>query len=290
MPELPEVETLRRDLSRTLVGRTILTATARIPKLFVEPPGPETLVGHTILELSRRAKFLIWELSGDLVMVMHLKLAGQIIHRDAEGRTIASGGHPVPGFNAPMPHKQTNATFTLDDGSTLYMTDIRQFARIRILYAHELPAFLRTYRLGPEPLTRAFSSRALAKGLSRHPRLAVKPALLDQRTVAGLGNIYVDESLWQARIHPERLAGSLSEEEIRRLSRAIRSVIGHAVTNGVAEILNGRAAPEHAFPRVHGREGARCPRCRREIVKMRVGGRGTYVCGRCQPVPLNVSA
>ena len=173
-----------------------------------------------------------------------------------------------------MPHKQTNATFTLDDGSTLYMTDIRQFARIRILYAHELPAFLRTYRLGPEPLTRAFSSRALAKGLSRHPRLAVKPALLDQRTVAGLGNIYVDESLWQARIHPERLAGSLSEEEIRRLSRAIRSVIGHAVTNGVAEILNGRAASGaclSACPRSRGRTVSAVPTRNREDARWRTG-------------------
>ncbi len=290
MPELPEVETLRRDLARTLVGRTFVTATARIPKLFVEPRPPEALVGHTILALSRRAKFLIWELSEDLAMVMHLKLAGQIIHRDPGGETIASGGHPVPGFHAPMPHKQTNATFTFDDGSIVYMTDIRQFARIRILQRSELPTFLRPYRFGPEPLSRAFSSRALAKGLARHPRLAVKPALLDQRTVAGLGNIYVDESLWQARVHPERLVSSLSDVEIRRLARAIRGVIGYAVTNGVAEILNGKAAPEHEFPRVHGREGARCPRCRREIVKTRVGGRGTYVCGRCQPPPLSASA
>jgi formamidopyrimidine-DNA glycosylase len=290
LPELPEVETLRRDLARTLVGRTFVTATARIPKLFAEPRPPEALVGHTILALRRRAKFLIWELSDDLVMVMHLKLAGQIIHRDVEGRTIASGGHPVPGFDAPMPHKQTNATFTFDDGSIVYMTDIRQFARIRIMDADELPTFLRAYRLGPEPLSRAFSSRALAKGLARHPRLSVKPALLDQRTVAGLGNIYVDESLWQARVHPERLVSSLTDLEIKRLARAIRGVIGHAVTNGVAEILNGKAAAEHDFPRVHGREGARCPRCRREITKKRVGGRGTYVCARCQPVSLTASA
>jgi formamidopyrimidine-DNA glycosylase len=290
VPELPEVESLRRDLERTLIGRTFVTGTARIPKLFVEPRGPELLAGRTILALSRRAKFLIWGLSDGLVMVMHLKLAGQIIHRDAEGRTIASGGHPVPGFDAPMPHKQTNATFTLDDGSTVYMTDIRQFARIRILESSELPTFLRAYRLGPEPLSRAFSSRALGAGLARHPKLAVKSALLDQRTVAGLGNIYVDESLWQARVHPERLTGSLSDVEIRRLARAIRGVLGHAVTNGVAEILNGKATPEHDFPRVHGREGGQCPRCRREIVKMRVNGRGTYVCGRCQPPPLSASA
>jgi formamidopyrimidine-DNA glycosylase len=290
LPELPEVETLRRELALTLVGRTFVTASARIPKLFVEPRPPENLVGHTILALSRRAKFLIWELSDDLVMVMHLKLAGQIIHRDAQGRTIASGGHPVPGFHAPMPHKQTNATFTFDDGSILYMTDIRQFARIRIMEMSELPSFLRPFKFGPEPLSRAFSSRALAKGLARHPRLAVKPALLDQRTVAGLGNIYVDESLWQARVHPERLVSSLTDVEIKRLARAIRGVISHAVTNGVAEILNGKATPEHDFPRVHGREGARCPRCRREITKKHVGGRGTYFCSRCQPLPLAASA
>lgn len=290
MPELPEVEWLRRDLSRTVVGRVVTAASARIPKLFAEPRGPEVLVGREVLALDRRAKFLIWRFSGDLSMVVHLKLAGQVIHRDADNRTIASGGHPVPAFDAPMPHKQTNATFWLDDGSVVYLTDIRQFARVWIFTSDEVDTFLTTYRLGPEPLSRGFSTKALAAGLTRHPRLAVKPALLDQRTVSGLGNIYVDESLWQARIHPERMAGSLTEDEVRRLSRAIRAVLSHAVTNGVAEILNGKATPNGPFPRVHGREGSRCPRCRREIVKFRVAGRGTYVCGRCQPAPIVSSA
>lgn len=285
MPELPEVETLRRDLSSTVVGRTIVTAESRLTKLFVEPSDPAWLVGHEIVALRRRAKFLIWEFSEDPAMVMHLKLSGQIIQRDPDGGTVAAGGHPVPAFDAPMPHKATHANFTLDDGSTVYVTDIRQFARIRLMPMGEVEGFLAGYRLGPEPLGRKFSARSLAAGLARHPRLPIKPALLDQRTVAGLGNIYVDESLWKARIHPMRAAGSLDEPEVSRLARAIRAVLGHAVTNGVAEILNGKAAPEHDFPRVHGRAGGRCPRCRAEVMKFTVGGRGTYVCQRCQTAP-----
>jgi formamidopyrimidine-DNA glycosylase len=177
----------------------------------------------------------------------------------------------------------------LDDGSIVYLTDIRQFARVRVMATDEVKPFLAAYRLGPEPLSRRFSSRTLAAGLARHPRLPIKPALLDQRTVSGLGNIYVDESLWKARIHPMRAAGSLDLSEIGRLARAIRAVLGYAVTHGVAEILNGKAAPEHHFPKVHGRAGGRCPRCRAEVVKFIVGGRGTYVCQRCQVVPTPVA-
>lgn len=283
MPELPEVETLRRDLERTVLGRQIVFAESTLPKLFAEPLSPEHLIGRSVEGLRRRAKFLIWDLSDDHAMVMHLKLSGQIIHRSGENVTLAAGGHPVPAFDAPLPHKATHAKLIFDDDSTLFLTDIRQFARVRIMPGADVEPFLATYRLGPEPLSRAFSAKSLSVGLARHPRLPIKPALLDQRTVSGLGNIYVDESLWRARIHPERLAGSLDAAEISRLARAIRAVIGRAVTGGVAEILNGKATPDRDFPSVHGREGSPCPRCRREIIKFRVAGRGTYICPRCQP-------
>jgi len=282
VPELPEVETLRRALSATVVGRRITAIESQLPKLFVGPEEPEALVGGTVICLRRRAKFMIWDFSSRRALVMHLKLSGQLVHRDDEGRNLAAGGHPVPAFDTPLPHKATHAIMTFDDGSRLFVTDIRQFARLRVMPADEVPTFLEPFRFGPEPLSDEFGVDSLARGLQRHRRLALKPALLEQRTVAGLGNIYVDESLWRAGLHPLRPAGGVTEEELERLHTAIRSVIDRAVTHGVAEILNGRASPNHDFPAVHGREGAACPRCGTTLEKLKVAQRGTYVCGTCQ--------
>jgi formamidopyrimidine-DNA glycosylase len=141
-------------------------------------------------------------------------------------------------------------------------------------------------RLGPDALSPNFTLAALQRGLARRRGTSLKAALLDQTVVAGLGNIYVDESLWAAQLHPQRLAGSLSPQELARLYEAIRTVLALAVPMGGAKILNGRAVPPvGAFPFVHGRAGQPCPRCGTPIVKRTIAGRGTYFCPRCQPEP-----
>jgi formamidopyrimidine-DNA glycosylase len=151
MPELPEVETLRRNLERTLVGRRIEQVDVTLPKLFVAEHGPalEALVGRRVEALRRRAKFLRVDLSDGLTLVVHLRLSGQLIHRSAGGETIASGGHPVPAFHAPLPHKATHAVFRLDDGSILYLTDIRQFGRLWLMPSEAVEEFLARSKLGP---------------------------------------------------------------------------------------------------------------------------------------------
>ncbi|MFN8632570.1 MAG: DNA-formamidopyrimidine glycosylase [Chloroflexota bacterium] len=285
MPELPEVESLRRDLAATLVGRAFANVDVRLAKQVVGPTGlkPDAVVGKRIEALRRRAKFLIFDLSDGLAVVFHLRLAGQLVHRDAAGNTLAEGGHPVPAFGAPLPHRSTHVLFHLDDGSVLYLTDIRQFGRVWILPEDGVQPLLDQAKLGPEPLDDGFTLDALRERLARRQKMPLKPVLLDQGVVSGIGNIYADETIFEAKLAPWMKVGDLTEDDLSRLHAAIRHVLGFAVHKGVAEILNGKASLARDFPRVHGRKGQPCPVCGATIEKEQFAGRGTYTCPSCQP-------
>jgi formamidopyrimidine-DNA glycosylase len=291
MPELPEVETLRRNLERTLVGRRFESATIGLPKVFIAPTGlaPTNLVRKRVQRIHRRAKFLVLGLSGNLSLIFHFRLSGQLVHCSADGTELASGGHPVPAFGSSLPHKATHAVFRFDDGSLLYFTDIRQFGRVWLMPTSALDEFLERYRLGPEPLDDDFGEAGFRARLARRSRMALKPLLLDQSFIGGVGNIYADEIAFEARLSPLARVGDLGEERAKGLYGAIRSVLDHAVTHGVADVLDGRANLEADFPRVHGRAGQACPRCGGTIVKTRVGGRGTYSCPSCQSIRSSIT-
>ena len=286
MPELPEVEALRRDLSPTLIGRTIVHAELNKPRMLVDPLGLglSAVEGRRIEGLRRRAKMLVFDLSGDLSMVVHLKLAGQLIHRHAD-RTLASGGHPVPAFDASMPHKSTHGRFDLDDGSTLWLTDIRQFGRVTLVPTAGVEELMEEKRLGIEPFDPGFDDEYLARRLRRHARLALKAFLLDQSGLVGLGNIYADEALSVSRLHPLRPAGSLDAQEISRLRRAIVDVLRYAVDNGVADLPQGRVRDGADFPRAHGRSGLPCLDCGTPVERIKVAARSTDFCPDCQRLP-----
>ena len=290
MPELPELEALVRDLSPGLLGRTIVGVELHKPKLFNAAPGLtlEDLTGRTIEKLWRRGKFTIWELSGDLSLIVHLKLAGQLVHVDARGKELGHGGHPVPMWGSPLPHKSTHVIFCLEDGSVLYLTDIRQFARLHLLPDAEVDHFLKRQKIGVEPLTRRFTARQLQDKLARRG-IPLKTTIMDQSVVGGIGNIYADESLWRAKLHPRRPANSLSPAEVTRLHRAIRAVLEYAVREGAAFVPHGKAISDREFPYCHGRAGSPCPRCRTIIQKEWVGGRGTHFCPKCQKAPASVA-
>jgi formamidopyrimidine-DNA glycosylase len=283
MPELPEVETLRRLLDVTIVGRSITSFVVRLPKVFRAAEGltESDVVGTRIVALARRGKYLMFELSDGLSLVCHLRLAGQFVLR-RDGETVVAGGHPVPKYDAPLPHKSTHIEIDLDDGSHLYFTDIRQFGFCLLLPSAAVAEYLAAQRLGPEALGDEFTVGALAVLLARRKSAVLKALLLDQRGIAGLGNIYADESLWRAGIDPLRLAGSLSPEEIARLHHAIRETLDFAVTQGVAEMRGNKAVNAGGFPFAHGRAGKPCPRCGGTIQRVRVGGRSTYFCEACQ--------
>jgi formamidopyrimidine-DNA glycosylase len=287
VPELPELESLVRDLSPTLVGRTIASVAVYKPKLFQASPGLtlEDLFGRRVERLWRRGKLTVWELSDDLSLVVHLKLAGQVVHVSRDGQELAHGGHPVPMWGTPLPHKSSHVVFCLDDGSVLYLTDIRQFARLTLMPDGQVNVFLKGQKLGPEPLTRRFTGQQLFAKLQRRG-VPLKTTIMDQSVIGGVGNIYADESLWRAKLHPRRPASSLTETEAKRLHRAIRAVLDYAVREGAAFVPHGKAISDRDFPYCHGRAGSPCPRCRTIIQKEWVSGRGTHFCPKCQKAPV----
>jgi formamidopyrimidine-DNA glycosylase len=286
MPELPEVETARRGIAGQLVGRTVTGFELTLPKLIVAENSYslDDLIGAKLTEARRFGKYLLLTFDS-LSAVIHLKLSGQLIARGS-GIPGFAAGHPVPAYDAPMPHKSTHLRLDFEGDAHLYLTDIRHFARVWLMPHEDVPAYLHSIKLGADLLSPAFTVKYLAEQLARRPASKIKPALLDQSVIAGVGNIYADESLWQAKLHPERLAGTLKPAEIKRLYQGIVTSIELALPTGGARILNTKAQPEvGAFPFVHGREGLPCPRCGTIIIKTRVNNRGTYLCPRCQRLP-----
>jgi formamidopyrimidine-DNA glycosylase len=286
MPELPEVETIRRIVDRELTGLTLTSIDLTLPKLVRDSPLPdlEMLVGRTLERAGRRAKVLVTHWSGDLSVLTHFKLAGQLAVIRPDGRRIVAG-HPVPDPNGPFPHKATHLTLRFNDGTVVYYSDIRQFGWWRLLPTDDVDAALADFRFGPEGTGEdGFDAEELARRLQRR-RIPIKQALLDQKVVAGLGNIYVDEALHRARIHPATPANSLTADQVAALHQAIDWALQRGIEQGGATIKHGRAYPRDGFPAVHARQGEPCMRCGAEIVKVSLGGRGTYYCPVCQPAP-----
>jgi len=285
MPELPEVETARRIIESTLVGAHLIATEVRLPKMlrYSVLPDIDVLLGMQLLSVRRRAKVLITDWSHDLAMLFHLKLSGQVsLQRDGERRTA---GHPVPNPDGPYPHKTTHISFDFDSGWTLHLSDVRQFGWIRIMPAGAVDGFIAAQSFGPEAVgPNGITAEQLAASLARRS-IPIKLALLDQTVVAGIGNIYVDEALHRARIHPMTPAKAVPQEELPTLVDAIQWAIGKGIEQGGAKIIHNKAYPIDGFPEVHARKGEACPVCGDEIIKIKVGQRGTYLCPTCQPEP-----
>jgi formamidopyrimidine-DNA glycosylase len=277
MPELPEVETIVRDLRPKLVGRTITGVSHADWPNTVAPLDPAvfraTVVGETILEVTRRAKYILLQLSSDRVLAVHLRMTGALTY--------------VP---TPQPAgKTTRLIFKLDNGAELHFTDARKFGKVRLLSPDEVPAFLDS--LGPEPLPDDFTLDRF-RGLLAGRRAQLKPLLLNQRVLAGLGNIYADEALFLARIHPQRLASSLTEEETARLYHAIRQVLTQGIANRGTTIsdyrdASGEKGNNQEALNAYGQRDQPCPRCGTPIVRLVVGGRGTHICPQCQELVIS---
>ena len=284
VPELPEVETARRHSETALVGLTLVSAVTTLPKLLRDSPIPDLAVleGRRLESVGRRSKILVFNFEGGLTMLAHLKLAGQWAIFRPDGQRLTAG-HPVPAFAGPYPHKTTHVTFTWSDGSIAYFSDVRQFGWLRIMPTDDVTAALAVFSLGPEaagPLDRpALSARM------RTRRIPIKALLLDQGFIAGLGNIYVDEVLFRALVHPARVSASLTAAQRNAILDAVNPVIAEGIRQGGAKIIHQVAIPDRDFPAVHGREGKPCFSCGTTILKTRVAGRGTYVCPSCQKPP-----
>lgn len=288
MPELPEVETVRRGLTATIVGRRISDVDVVWPgSITAAADGIGRLAGREIRAVGRHGKLLDVALDRDVHLLVHLMMTGQLVVVDGD-RTLFAGGHPSRSMLESMPNATTRVVFHLGGTRHLFFNDGRKFGRIRVADGGELAGDAFLARLGPEPLGDSFTLAGLRSQLARHARAPVKAVLLDQSVVAGIGNIYADESLHRARIHPARAAGNLTPAESRRLRDAIRKTLVLAVENGSTSferyVNEARGHDGHpAAARVFRREGTPCPTCGATIVRIRVAGRGTNVCPHCQP-------
>ncbi len=287
MPELPEVETVRRGLHELIVGRTVATATHDSPKSFPNTDADvrSFLIGTTIIAVRRRAKVLMIDLSSDYTLVIHLKMTGQMVFRAAN---VAFGaGHPNDSLIGELPDRSTRVTIAFTDESHLYFNDQRKFGWMKLLPTIEVPNIDFMKRVGPEPLEDDFTAAMFIERFEKRPGALIKAALLDQSVIAGVGNIYADEALWGAKIHPEQRVRDLSKAALTALYTEVRAVMKLAIEKGGSTDKNyvnaeGKKGSYMDFARVFRREGLPCPRCGTTIIKLKVAGRGTHICPQCQ--------
>ena len=273
MPEMPEVETIRRSLDGYVAGKVIKMVDVRLGRLIKWPSAEEFVAiatGRTIESLERRAKYLLFHMEGGWVLVIHLRMTGRLNYQGDAGE-----------FN-----HAARVVFFFADGDALEYFDTRTLGTLYLLRTEELGRIYGLASLGPEPLSPEFSLQYLQAGLAKRTG-KIKSVLLDQKFIGGLGNIYVDESLAMAGIHPETKAASLNAEETERLHAAINLVIEKGIRSGGTTFRDYRDADGNrgAFQEelcVYGRQGLPCKICGSPIAKIEVGGRGTHFCPNCQ--------
>jgi len=287
MPELPEVETIRRGLQELIVGKIIKTVSSDTIKSFPNAKNDvnQFLINAKIKSIRRRAKVLLIDLSTSYTLVIHLKMTGQLVFVSNKSRFGA--GHPNDSLVGALPDKSTRVTFDFTDDSHLFFNDQRKFGWVRLMSTVEVPNIDFMKKVGPEPLEADFTASDFADRFKRRAKTTIKAALLDQTVIAGIGNIYADESLWGAKINPKRLVNTITKAEFTRLYKEVRLVMNLSIEKGGSTNRNyvnaeGKKGSYMDFARVFRREGLACLRCGTEIVKLKVAGRGTHICPNCQ--------
>ena len=298
MPELPEVENLRMGLAKNILNQKILNVEITKPKLV---SGKGTLrkislkrktefingvVGEKFIAVERRAKNLIFKLTHEKIIIAHLKMSGQFVYQRKSGQNAIMGGHPIELSETELPNKHSHIIFKLSSG-VLYYNDTRMFGYV--LYYPNTKTFEAENHFamyGVEPLSPEFSSKYFFESL-KNKKGKIKAVLMDQKIVTGLGNIYVDESLFEAKIRPDRPALSISKKEAEKLHKAIIRIIKRAIKVGGSSVATyrlldntrGNYAREH---KVYGKDGKMCLNCKKLLTKIIVAGRTTIFCENCQ--------
>lgn len=271
MPELPEVETVRRGLEKLILGKKISNINIRYSKMIKTDLDEfkRVLPGQVVKSMGRRGKYLLFYLS-DKVLISHLRMEGKYFYYPDQ----------VP------ERKHAHLFIQFADGATLVYEDVRKFGTMELLVPELLEAYFLSKKLGPEPTEQDFDLPTFQKALQRSKK-TIKSHLLDQTLVAGLGNIYVDEVLWKAKIHPTRLSNSLTAKEARKVHDETIKVLGQAVEKGGSTIRTytnafGEDGTMQEFHQVYDKAGHECSRCGAMIEKIQLGGRGTHFCPKCQ--------
>lgn len=310
MPELPEVETIKRGLANFCLRQKIRCVEINCAKSFIGPS--EIVEGKEIAGFRRFGKALVIDLAGGISLMIHLRMTGQLIYRDfsyheeksrrkessmiLESKSAVSdsgtiykhsfaGGHPSDSFLDELPNKQTRVVFELTKG-TLYFNDQRKFGFVKVLSTNEVEddKFIKSLAKEPWEMT----AKELFKKLQRHKNAPIKAVILDQKIICGLGNIYADEALYDAKIHPRELAGKLTIEDAKRILFGARKVMEASINSGGSTMKTYVKADGtkgdylQKFAKVFRREGQPCERCGAEIEKIKVVGRGTHICPNCQ--------
>lgn len=286
MPELPEVETVKIGLSKLIVGKKISNVTFDWPKSFPNPKDDVNafMINATVNDVKRRAKVLMIGLDTSYTLVIHLKMTGQMVYR---GKETFGAGHPNDSLIGKLPDKSTRVIISFDDNSHLFFNDQRKFGWMRLVPTVEVPNINFMKKVGPEPLSEEFTEKIFFERLFKRKNSNIKAVLLDQSIIAGIGNIYADESLWGAKIHPNNRVSEISRNKLKILYNEIRYVLDLAIKSGGSTDRNyvdaeGKKGSYMTFARVFRREKQPCSRCATIIIKTRVAGRGTHVCPKCQ--------
>ncbi len=290
MPELPEVETVRQGLAELLPRHVVTGVVTDYSKSFPNAPADvqRFLVSAKVGAVRRRAKVLIIDLSSAYSLLVHLKMTGQLVYRADNGERFGAG-HPNRSLIGELPDTSTRVILELD-GAKLFFNDQRRFGWVRLLPTAEIPSIDFFKKVGPEPLAADFTAKDFRARLLCRPNTTIKAALLDQTVIAGVGNIYADEALFGAKIHPAMRVRDVSTAKLNKLFADLRAVLELSIAKGGSSDRNyvdakGKRGSYLTFARVFRREGQACPRCGHEIVKIRVAGRGTHICPREQKLP-----
>ena len=320
MPELPEVETIRLGLARLIVGKTVQsTRNYDSPKSFPNSPAmvEQFLLGASVTDVRRRAKMLLIDLSSGYTLMIHLKMTGQLVFvkegpaaplgsevnseralhplklarsaRTDVGESRWGGGHPTDSLLGKLPDKSSRQEIMFADGSVLFFNDQRKFGYVKLEPTAEVPNTKFMLRVGPEPLEDEFTGQVLFERLERRKNTTIKAAILDQSVLAGVGNIYADEALWAAKIHPSTLVKNVPKSKVYNLASAIKSVMNLSLEKGGSTDRNyidaeGKKGSYLKFANVFRREDQPCNRCGTVLEKIRVAGRGTHICPTCQVI------
>ena len=292
MPELPEVETVRRGLAELLPGRVVArTAVFDSPKSFPNAPADveQFLYGARVTAVRRRAKVLMIDLDTRYSLVVHLKMTGQLIFR---GQESFAGGHPNDSLIGELPDRSTRVQIDFIDGSRLFFNDQRKFGWVKLLPTDEVKNLPFMQKVGPEPLDPQTRAEDFIQRIRHRQNSMIKPAFLDQTVIAGVGNIYADEALWAAQIHPQTRVKNVSGQQLNTLFTELRRILQLSIDQGGSTDKNyvdaeGRKGNYLTFAHVFRREGQACHRHPdQEIIKLKVGGRGTHICPVCQKTPI----
>ena len=287
MPELPEVETVRSQLATELKNKKINGLEIRKPKLIKGSVlGFKKIVAGTkILGVTRRAKLIIINLENKYSILVHLKMTGQLVYRNKKILTV--GGHPIKDGAKDLPNKYSHIIFSMTDGGELFFNDLRQFGYLKVVKTNKLEEIFIKSKTGPEPLGNSFTLELFKSLLGKKSKSRIKSLLMDQSFVAGIGNIYAAEVCFSAKVDPRRLVRSLSTKEINDIYKHIIRILKLAIKKqgtSSKNFVDAYGNPGSYVPmlKVYGRQGLKCLKCKNEIQSLKLAGRGTNYCPKCQ--------